>query len=332
MLRKKWLLSILGTIIVMGLLVACGSEEELVKVRLAMDWYPNANHAGLFVAEQKGYFADEKLEVDFYTPADPSTVNQTVAAGSDDFGINYQPDLLMARAQGVSVVSIAALVQHPLNSVQTLKASGITRPGELVGKKVGYPGIPLNEPLLDTMLKADGVEGGLDEVELVNVGWTLAEALINESVDACIGCYFSHESFLIENQGHPVNIMRMEEWGVPDFYELVLVTSEKTLDERPELAQRLVRALMRGYADAAANPDAAVDILLAGTKAEVDEAIERPGVQVIAPLWTDGGPVGWQTSEKWTNFADWMHTNGLVEKPIDASAAFTNRFVEEAQK
>ena len=126
--------------------------------------------------------------------------------------------------------------------------------------------------------------------------------------------------------------MRMEEWGVPDFYELVLVTSEKTLDERPEVAQRLVRALMRGYADAAANPDAAVDTLLAGTEAEVDEAIERPGVQVIAPLWTDGGPVGWQTSEKWTNFADWMHASGLVEKPIDASAAFTNKFVEEAQK
>ena len=332
MLGKKWWTSILVTVIAMGLLAACGSEEELVKVRLAMDWYPNANHAGLFVAEEKGYFADEKLEVDFYTPADPSTVNQTVAAGSDDFGINYQPDLLMARAQGVSVVSIAALVQHPLNSVQTLKSSGITRPGELVGKKVGYPGIPLNEPLLDTMLKADGVKGGLDEVELVNVGWTLAEALINESVDACIGCYFSHESFLIENQGHPVNIMRMEEWGVPDFYELVLVTSEKTLVERPEVAQRLVRALMRGYADAAAHPDAAVDTLLAGTEAEVDEAIERPGVQIIAPLWTDGGPVGWQTSEKWTNFADWMHTNGLVKKPIDANAAFTNKFVEEIQK
>ena len=151
---KKWWTLIVVTVIALGLLAACGSEEELVeeefvKVRLAMDWYPNANHVGLFVAEEKGYFADEKLEVDFYTPADPSTVNQTVAAGSDDFGINYQPDLLMARAQGVSVVSIAALVQHPLNSVQTLKSSGITRPGELVGKKVGFPGIPIIEPLLD---------------------------------------------------------------------------------------------------------------------------------------------------------------------------------------
>ena len=149
---------------------------------------------------------------------DPSTVNATVAAGADDFGINYQPDLLMARAQGVPVVSIAALVQHPLNSVQTLKASGIERPRDLVGKKVGYPGIPLNEPLLDTMLKHDGVEGGLDEIELINVGFNLAEVLINKTVDACIGCYFSHESFLIANQGHPVNSLRSGEWGMPDYY------------------------------------------------------------------------------------------------------------------
>ncbi|PKB80897.1 MAG: hypothetical protein BZY88_07750 [SAR202 cluster bacterium Io17-Chloro-G9] len=324
---------ILGMVFVVALILAvgCGGQEEVTKIKLALDWYPNANHAGIFVAQEKGYFTDENLEVEFYTPVDPSTVNQTVAAGADDFGINYQPDLLMARAQGVPVVSIAALVQHPLNSVQTLKTSGIVRPRDLVGKKVGYPGIPINEPLLDTMLKYDGVEGGLEEVELVNVGFNLAEVLINESVDACIGCYFSHESFLIENQGHPVNIMRMEEWGVPDFYELVLVASEKTLEERPKVAQRLVRALMKGYSEAAANPSAAVDTLLSGTKQEVDEAIERPGILVIAPLWTEAGPVGWQTSEKWTNFADWLHANGLVDSPIDGNAAFTNQFVDAAK-
>ena len=307
---------------------ACGgTDEEVVKVKLAMDWYPNANHAGLFVAQAKGYFAEENLEVELYTPVDPSTVNATVAAGSDDFGINYQPDLLLARSQGVPVVSIVALVQHPLNSVQTLKSSGITRPRELAGKKVGYSGIPLNEPLLDTMLKADGLEGGLAEVELINVGYNLAETLISGLVDACL-CYFSHESFLMENQGYPVNIMHMEDYGVPDYYELVLITSEKMLQEKPDLVQRFVRALVRGYEDAAADPNAAIDILLAGTQEEVDEAIERPGVQVLAPLWKTDVPVGWQTSERWTQFADWLYANKQVSEPIDANKAFTNKFVE----
>ena len=307
------------------------TPAEQVKVRLALDWYPNANHAGLYMAQERGYFAQENLEVEMYTPVDPSTVNQTVAAGADDFGINYQPDLLIARSQGVPVVSIVGLVQHPLNSVQVLKSSGITRPRDLVGKKVGYPGIPTNEPLLDTMLKHDGVEGGLDEVELVNVGFDLAAVLINGTVDACIGCYFSHESILIENEGHPVHVMRMEEWGVPDYYELVMVASEKMLSEKPDLVQRFVRAVVKGYQDAAADPDTAIQVLLKGTSEEIDEAIERPGIQVIAPLWKNGVPVGWQTQERWTDFAGWLHDNGLVQDPVDGNEAFTNQFVEAVE-
>ena len=333
---RLWLL--LPALFALVMIAACGDDDptptqqvQIDKIQLALDWYPNANHAGLYVARDKGYFTEENLEVEWFTPVDPTIVNQTVAAGQVDFGINYQPDLLLARAQGVPVVSIVGLVQHPLNSVQALQASGISRPRDLAGKKVGYPGIPLNEALLDTMLKSDGVAGGLEEVELLDVGFDLAAVLINETVDACIGCYFSHESFLIENQGHQVNIMHVEEWGVPDFYELVFVASEDTLRDRPDLVQRFVRAVVRGYQDAATDPDAALAILLGGAE-EADPAIETPGIQVLAPLWKTDQPVGWQTQERWTEFAKWLHDNGLVAEPVDATQAFTNQFVEGAQK
>ncbi len=316
--------------LMLGVAGCGGGQPEQASVRLALDWFPNANHAGLYTAVERGYFEDEGLEVEIYTPSDPASILQTVASGADDFGINYQPDLLLARAEGVPVVSVAALVQHPLNSVQTLKAAEITRPSHLAGKTVGYPGIPINQPLLETMLKFDGVSGGLDEVELVNVGFALSEALISEQVDACIGCYFSYESIKMENEGFPVEVLRMEQWGVPDFYELVVVTNETTLAERAGVVERFVKAVVRGYEEAANDPGRAVDVLVSLVgEDDIDEAIDRPGAEILAPLWKDDGtPVGWQTSDKWTGFAQWMYDNGIIDEPLDGNEAFTNEFVE----
>ena len=170
---------VLGALALMAAAACAQSEPERASVKLALDWFPNANHTGLFIAQNKGYFDAEGLDVEMYTPSDPSTVLQTVGAGSDHFGMSYQPDVLLARSEGVPVVSVLGVVQHPLNSVMTLATSGLERPAHLKGKKVGYPGIPTNEPLLDTMLKEDGLRG-LEDVEMVNIGWNISESLIAE--------------------------------------------------------------------------------------------------------------------------------------------------------
>ena len=327
--KAQWRLVTLLLAVAVMAAVACGGDDDVdtVQVTLALDWYPNSNHLGLYIAEEKGYFAEEGLEVKLYTPVDPSTVLQIVGAGRDEFGISYQPDVLLARAQGVPVVSVAGMVQHPLNSVMALESSGISSPADLVGKKVGYPGIPTNEPLLDTMLKADGARG-LEDVELVNVGFDLATALISGTVDAIVGAYWTHESILLENEGHPVTIMKMEDWGVPDYYELVLVASEDTVKERPDVIERFLRALRRGYADASADPQAGVDILK-GAEEEVDLAIERPGADLLAPLWkTDSVGFGTQEKGRWETFTQWMQKEGLLSADIKAEDAFTDRFLK----
>ncbi len=307
--------------------VACGGEPtEAVRVSLALDWYPNSNHAGVYEALARGLFEEEGLEVDVYTPADPATILQTVGAGRDDFGISYQPEVLLARSAGVPVVSVAALVQHPLNSMMTLKKSGIDRPGLLKGKKVGITGLPVEERLLETMLEHDGLDAG--DVEFVNVGFDLSPALMGGAVDAIVGAYWTHESFQMEREGYEVNVMRVEDWGVPDFYELVLVASEETLERRRDVVERFVRAFRRGYEAAAADPQASVATLLEASPESANEEVEGEGVELLAPLWTDGVPrFGWQEADRWESYTAWMKGRGLIREDLDAATAFTNEFV-----
>ena len=322
----------IATVLVVAVIIGgCGedtsqssTEPTQVKIKLALDWYPNANHIGLYIAQEKGYLSEEGLEVEMYTPSDPSTVLQTVGAGQDDFGISYQPDILLARAQGVPVVSIAGMVQHPLNSLMSLESSGIVRPGQLKGKKVGYPGIPTNEPLLGTMLKADGL-AGLEDVELVNVGFNLGPSLISGQVDAVVGAYWTHESILLENQGHKVNVMRMEDWGVPDYYELMIVTSESKAKDDMATLTKFLRAVRRGYEDAMDDPQKGVDTLVAGTKDEIDETVDRPGADLLVPLWKpQSGAFGNQDIARWENFTKWMQDVGLLSTELEATDAFVN--------
>jgi putative hydroxymethylpyrimidine transport system substrate-binding protein len=291
-------------------------------VSLALDWYPNANHAGLYVADARGYFAAAGVDPKLYTPPDPTTVLQTVGAGRDTFGISYQTDLLLARAQGVPVVSIAALVQHPLLGVMSLKTKNIARPSDLIGKKVGYPGIPSQEAFLSTMLEHDGAT--LRQVTLINVGFDLLPAVISGKVDAVMGAYWTHETIVAEEQGYPVDLLRVEQWGVPDYYELILVASESTVSDRAPMVSAFLAALQHGYDDAIADPAAALDIL-AKAYPEIDKTVEQKALQLLIPVWTDGVTAfGQQSADRWNAFAGWMKTQSLIPNDLDVSKAWTS--------
>lgn len=296
------------------------ARQEPAKISLALDWYPNANHAGLFLARERGYFASAGLEVDLYTPSDPTVVLQTVGAGRDDFGISYQTDVLLGRAEGAPVVSISALVQHPLMGIMVLESSGITRPADLVGKTVGYPGIPSQEAFLHTMLASDGAS--IDDIDLINVDFNLVPALISGRVDASMGAFWTHEPILAEQEGYPVSMLRVEEWGVPDYYELVLVASEEKIAGAPDRITALLGAIERGYLDAIADPVAALAVLKAAYP-ELDEEVERQGIDLLIPVWLDtAGRYGVQSPERWTDYAAWMKEAALIPADLDENAAF----------
>ncbi|HUG15547.1 MAG TPA: ABC transporter substrate-binding protein [Thermomicrobiales bacterium] len=308
-----------------------GTPGEAVDVSIALDWYPWGNHSGLYLAQANGYFEDEGLNVNIYVPGDPATGLQLVATGRDTFTISYQTDVLLARAEGLEVVSVAALVQHPLNSIMALESSGIERPSDLAGRTIGMAGVASDEPLLRSMLEADGLT--LDDVELVTVGFDLMPALLGGTVDAVIGAYWVHESILVEQQGESVNVIRIEDWGVPDHYELLLVTGERFAAENPEVVERFIRAMRLGYADADADREAAIDALVVAAP-ETDRELELEGIELLAPLWTDDGTVafGTQTEERWETYAAWLLENDILTQDIPVGEAFTNEFVERASR
>src|SRR5215213_305433 len=308
--------------LVPGGMRALAQESKLETVSVALDWYPNANHAGLYLAQERGYYAEEDLAPEFYTPSDPTTVLQTVGAGRDDFGISYQTDVLLARAAGVPVVSVLALVQTPLQGIMVLANSGITQPRDLIGKTVGYPGIPSQEAFLATMLKDDGAT--MDDVDLVNIDFNLVPGLISGQVDASLGAFWTHEPILAEEEGYPTNVLKVDDWGVPRYYELVIAAGEATVAERSELVERFLRATRRGYEDAIADPAAAIAALRAASP-DINLAVEEAGITLLIPAWTaDNVPFGTQTAQRWDAYARWMAERGLIPDDLDVAAAWRN--------
>lgn len=309
-----------------GALPSPGVAQDVPKVTLALDWYPNANHAGIYMARERGYFAEAGIDVEIVVPSDPTTVLQTVGAGRDTFGISYQSEVLFARSQEVPVVSVAALVQHPLNSIMVLDSSPIQTPADLAGKSVAVTGLPADDAFLQTILEDSGLS--LDDVEVINVGYDLLPAIFSGRADAVIGVYWTHETILAEREGNPVRYFRVEEWGVPDYYELVLVSGETTIENQPEVVSAMLAALQRGYNDAIADPATALDLLIAESPDLVRD-VELEGLDLLIPLWTDGGAIafGTQTGERWDAFGAWLKERGLLAEDVDIAAAWTADFL-----
>jgi ABC-type nitrate/sulfonate/bicarbonate transport system substrate-binding protein len=291
---------------------------------IVLDWYPNSDHGGLYTAMQRGYFAKRGVTVTPRVPSDTSAQIRLVAAGRAAFGFSYETDLLAARAHHVPVQSVMCIMQHPLDTVMSLKSAHITRPRDLIGKRIGMAGSPSDAPLVSAMMKHDGAPPS--GAHLVNVGYNLLPALLSKRVDAIVGVYWTWEAIQAQMKGHPVSTMRVEQWGVPNYCELVLVASDSVILTQPALVRNTVQALQQGYAYAESHPQEAWNALHAADKT-LDRGLVLRSLQLLRPVVTDAPTIGEQNGAQWRYYARWLTANKLISGDPDAAHAFTNRFL-----
>jgi putative hydroxymethylpyrimidine transport system substrate-binding protein len=317
------------------LLAGCGEKEDVLepsgskRVELMLDYFPNADHAGIYAAQAAGHFKQAGLDVEIRQPPDPAAPIKQVAAGRVDLAVSYEPEVLRARDQGLSVVSVGAIVQQPLTSIISLPAAKIADPGDLKGKTVGTAGIDYQSAYLHTILDDAGVPPA--SVKERNVGFSLTPALLTGKVDAVLGAFWNYEGTELRMAGKHPRIIRMEEAGVPTYDELVLVANADALERDGDKIRAFIGALSRGTRDLRKDPDGAIQGLL-DANPDLDAKLQRAVVKVTLPLFSapEGRPYGWQDPTEWDAFGAWMQRNDLLEHPPDVGASFDNSLLPGA--
>ena len=296
-----------------------GNSNELKELDVVLDWYPNALHAFMYVAIEKGYYEEEGLKVNIQFPSNANDAISLVAAGQADIGLYYQQDVIQARTkQNVPVKSIGAVVQGPLNIVLSLKDKNITTAEDLVGKTIGYAGTELSEALIRSIM--DHVGADYSDVTMIDVGFDLMSSMTTGNVDATIGCLVNHEVPQMEEEGFSVNWFDLDEYGVPTYYEGVFLANDDAIENDSETLKAFLRASAKGFSDMKANPEEALQILLANQNEEnfpLSETVERKSVEVLLPMMeTADAAFLSQSDECWQENIDWMLEQGLISETV----------------
>lgn len=315
-------------------IAGCGEISNTIKpipgtanqLTVELDYFPNADHVGIYEAQALGYFKQADLDVHLEAPTNAATPLDLLAADKVQVAISYEPDVLLARNQDEALVSVAAIVQQPLTSIVSVGSQHITTPADLRGKTVGDSGIPYQHDFLQTVLAHANVPAS--SVKEVNVGESLVPAMLSGKVNATLGAYWNYEAIELEQLHKHPNVIRINEAGVPDYDELVLVVRKATIVLHAPLIRRFVQAVARGYEAARANPVAATKNLVR-LNPGLDYKLQLASVKATMPAFfpTGNHPWGWQSSSQWNAFANWMNKEGLISNPNAPVDASTNELL-----
>ncbi len=303
-----------------------GSQgENLEKITITLDWTPNTNHTGLYVAKDKGYFADVGLEVDIIQPQG-GTAEQLVASDKAAFGVSYQEQVTLARLEDFPIVSLAAVIQHNSSGFTSFKDKGIESPKDFEGKKYGGWGSPVEKATLKALMEKHG--GDVEKVDIITSGDT-DFFVASEKGDIDFGWEFETWAGVeAQLRGIELNYIDLgKEDKNLDYYTPVIVTNENNIKNKADLVKRFMEAVVKGYEFAIANHEEAGQILLDNAP-ELDEELVKASQKMLSGRYqADAEKWGLQKKEVWDNYTNWLFDNGLIDKKIDTSKAFTNDFI-----
>jgi ABC-type nitrate/sulfonate/bicarbonate transport system substrate-binding protein len=327
------------------LVCACGGGQgqspssstppEPATVRLALDWTPNTNHTGFFVARAKGWYDDAAIELEIlpYASATPETL---LAAHQAECGISFQDAMTFAVAAGADIVSVMAILQKTASAIGVLADGPIQRPKDLDGKTYAGFGYPNEVPTLKAVIQADGGTGDFTVAMLDAAAY---EALYQKKADFTIP-FTAWEGVEAEERGIELRYFQFSDYGFPEFYQVVLACDRDWLDREPEAAQAFVDATVRGFQLASDDPDAAAEILVAQNPGVFDANPDLPAAsqRFLAEgryLVDKNGKVGSQTLERWQGYSSFLYEQGLLvdadgkplTEPLDYESLFTHDYV-----
>ncbi|MBO2537319.1 ABC transporter substrate-binding protein [Rummeliibacillus suwonensis] len=302
------------------------SKKKLKKVTVVLDWTPNTNHTGLYVAKDQGYFKEQGLDVEIIQPGDTGA-DQLVASGKADFGVSYQEGITQARVQGVPLVSIAAVIQHNTSGFASPVAKNIKTPKDFEGKTYGGWGSPVEKAVIDSLMKTENAD--VKKVDIINAGDADFFTMVKKDVDFA-WIYYGWTGVEAELRGEKLNMIYLTDYSKKlDYYTPVLATNEKMIQNDPETVKAFVKAASQGYQYAIDQPDKAADILIKAAP-DLDPKLVRKSQQWLADKYQDDAKQwGEQKLEVWENYANWMDDHGLLEGKFDPKKAFTNDFLPQ---
>ncbi len=299
--------------------------KNFAKISFALDWTPNTNHTGLYVAQKLDYFSEAGLEVTIHMPQ--ISVTQLVASGRAHFGIAFQEFATNSMANDqVPIISVAAVMQHNTSGFTFMKNRNIQRPRDFGGRLYAGWGNPFEITVIKQVIQSDGGDPNL--FDSVTIGETSVAGLLQEDKVDYVWTYYAWQNIGFELQGLETEYIPLQELDpVFDYYTPIIIASHRYLEEQPDTAKRFVQAVAKGYQYAANNPDESADILL-NYAPELEQELVLRSARYLAPYYLDkNGQWGYQKPEVWDRLSRWMYERQLIEQPLASAQAMTNELL-----